>query len=130
MRIIMESGALYSMSLVAILAAYPSETNVAYILTDMVHPLNIETIIIILTSSQIAQIIPITFFLIIVRTTMLRFNDRTTQGLFMRTGTPDRFFVTRPTTVHIDRMAVVDSDGGKSPELSSSHADAVEDTYI
>lgn len=42
MRIIMESGALYSMSLVAILAAYPSETNVAYILTDMVHPLNIE----------------------------------------------------------------------------------------
>jgi len=68
-----------------------------------------------LTSFQIAQIIPITFFLIIVRTTMLRFNDKTTPGLFMRTGTPDRFFVTRLTTVHIDRMAVVDSDGGKSP---------------
>jgi hypothetical protein len=30
------------MSLVAILAAYPSETSIGYILTDMLHPLNIE----------------------------------------------------------------------------------------
>ena len=36
LRIIVESGALYSMSLVTMLAVYPSATNGAFVLTDMV----------------------------------------------------------------------------------------------
>ncbi|OJA20171.1 hypothetical protein AZE42_08163 [Rhizopogon vesiculosus] len=87
--IILECGALYSMSLVAILATYLSASNSAYVLTDM-----------------IAQIIPITFFLIIVRMAMLRFSDRTGQSLLARTGVANRLPIAKHMTVHIDRMYI------------------------
>jgi len=76
-----------------------------------------------LTPFQIGQFIPITFFLIIVRMAMLRFNDRTGQSLFKRTGIADRLPIARHMMVHIDRMQVLDSDITKTPECSSTHVD-------
>ncbi|OAX34649.1 hypothetical protein K503DRAFT_698336 [Rhizopogon vinicolor AM-OR11-026] len=110
--LIMECGALYSMTLVAMLGTYLSASNSAYIVMDM-----------------IGQIIPITFCLIIVRTSMLRFSDETSQGLFTHAGESDRLPVARPMKVHIDHMKIDVSDVGKASENSSSHADLIEDTY-
>jgi len=114
--VIMECGALYSMSLVTMMATYLSGSNGAYIILDM-----------------IGQIIPITFSLIIVRTAMLRFSESTGQGLFTstmtRTWPSDRLPSTRPMKVQIDRMTVTDSDTSKVSGVSSAHIDALEDTY-
>ncbi|KAJ8584963.1 hypothetical protein M405DRAFT_695926, partial [Rhizopogon salebrosus TDB-379] len=90
--IVMESGALYSVSLVAMLATYLSSSpDSSYIVLDM-----------------ICQIVPITFSLIIVRTAMLRFSEKTGQGLFTSTvtgtGPSNRLPSTRPMAVHIGRM--------------------------
>ncbi|OAX36777.1 hypothetical protein K503DRAFT_772177 [Rhizopogon vinicolor AM-OR11-026] len=108
MRIIVESGALYSVSLVTMLATYLSASNSAYVVTDM-----------------ICQIIPITFFLIIVRTAMLRFSDRTGQGLFTHTLTSNHLSAPNAMTVHIDRLTVAD-DIGASPKVYPA---PIEDAY-
>ncbi|OAX36780.1 hypothetical protein K503DRAFT_694469 [Rhizopogon vinicolor AM-OR11-026] len=104
--VIMECGALYSMSLVTMLATYLTASNSAYIVIDM-----------------IGQIIPITFFMIIVRTAMLRFNDRTSQGLITHSGTSDRLPISRTMKVHIDHVRVVntDVDVGTTSRVSSAH---------
>ncbi|OJA13760.1 hypothetical protein AZE42_01555, partial [Rhizopogon vesiculosus] len=91
MRIIVESGAMCSISLVTMLAAYLSASNSAHVVTDM-----------------FCQVIPINFFLIIVRTAMLRFSDRTGQGLFVHTLTSNHLSAPDAMTVHIDRLAVAD----------------------
>ncbi|OJA13761.1 hypothetical protein AZE42_01554 [Rhizopogon vesiculosus] len=116
MRIIMESGALYSLTLVTMLATYLSSSNSAYILTDV-----------------ICQIIPITFFLIIVRTAMLRFSDRTGQGLFSHTVTRNNRLLPAAEgvmKVRIDSMTEVEHErhGGKISGVSPSHADVMDDS--
>ena len=73
---------------------------------------------------QIAQIIPITFFLIIVRTTMLRFNDRTGQWM------PTRVEMSDLTVVHIAQMTVVDFDAAKESENSSVQVNVIEDIHL
>ncbi|OAX40249.1 hypothetical protein K503DRAFT_798973 [Rhizopogon vinicolor AM-OR11-026] len=111
--VIMECGALYSMSLLTMLVTCLTASNSAYIVVDM-----------------IGQIIPITFCLVITRTAMLRFGDRTSQGLFSRTGTSDRLSVPRrPLKVHINRMTMIDTNVGRESGVSSPHTDAAEGTY-
>ncbi|OAX34650.1 hypothetical protein K503DRAFT_774335 [Rhizopogon vinicolor AM-OR11-026] len=109
--LIMECGALYSISLVTMLAVYLAASNGAYIVIDM-----------------IGQIIPITFCLIIVRTAMMRFNGETSRSV-MRTGISDRLPIARPMNVHIGRMVGVDSDVSKASGVSSTQVDAMEDAY-
>ncbi|OJA12826.1 hypothetical protein AZE42_04237 [Rhizopogon vesiculosus] len=110
--IIIECGALYSMSLVTMLASYLAASNSAYIVIDM-----------------IGQIIPITFCLIIIRTAMLRLDDGTSQGLYARTKTSDRLPVVRPAKVHIDHMTVTDTEVGKASAVSSAPTDVEVVTY-
>ncbi|OAX36778.1 hypothetical protein K503DRAFT_277646 [Rhizopogon vinicolor AM-OR11-026] len=115
MRIIMESGALYFMTLVTMMATYFSSSNSSYILTDV-----------------ICQIIPITFFLIIVRTAMLRFSDRTGQGLFTHTVTSNILPASGGAMkVHIDSMTAVEDKrhGGKTSGVSSFHVDVMDHSY-
>jgi len=111
--LIMECGALYSVSLITMLATYLAASNSAYIVIDM-----------------IGQIIPITFCLIIVRTAMMRFSDRANQGLFSstvtRTRTSDRLPIARPMKVRIDRMTATHSDVSKASGVSSAEVNAIE----
>ncbi|OAX34653.1 hypothetical protein K503DRAFT_698338 [Rhizopogon vinicolor AM-OR11-026] len=107
--IIIECGALYSMSLVTMLATYLVASNSAYIVIDM-----------------IGQIIPITFCLIITRTAMLRFNDRRVQWRFTSTGTSDYLPTARPVKVRIDGLTVTDTEVGKVSETPSGRIDAIE----
>ncbi|OJA20168.1 hypothetical protein AZE42_08164 [Rhizopogon vesiculosus] len=109
--LIMECGALYSISLVTMLATYLAASNGSYIVIDM-----------------IGQIIPITFCLIIVRTAMLRFSGETSLSV-MRTGISDRLPIARPMNVHIGRLVGVDSDFSKASGVSSTQVDATEDEY-
>ncbi|OJA20169.1 hypothetical protein AZE42_08161 [Rhizopogon vesiculosus] len=110
--IIIECGALYSMSLVTMLATYLAASNSAYIVIDM-----------------IGQIIPITFCLIITRMAMLRFNDRRVQWRFTSTGTPDYLPTAMPVKVRIDGLTVTDTEVGKASETSSGRVDAIEREY-
>jgi len=105
--IIVESGALYSMSLVAMLATYLSGSESSSVVLDM-----------------ICQIVPITFYLIIVRTAMLRFSGGNSQGLFTRTRTSNRLPVAGLIKVHVDCVTALDPDIGKASEISSAHVDA------
>ena len=89
--VIMECGALYSMSLLTMLAAYLSASNAIYIVYDIVRLQSLLRASDELTLLQIGQISPITFCLIIVRTVMLRFDDGTSQRLTSaRTEASDR----------------------------------------
>lgn len=104
--IIMECGALYSLSLITILSTYIIKSNSGYIVVDM-----------------IGQIIPITFFLIIVRAAMLRFGG-TSHGLSTHTETSDRLPVARNMKVQIDRVRVVGTDDSEVSKVYPSHADS------
>jgi hypothetical protein len=61
--------------------------------------------------------------MIIVRTAMLRFKDRTSQGLVTYSGASDRLPISRTMKVHIDRVRVVDTDVdvGTASRVSSAH---------
>jgi len=108
--VIMECGALYSLLLVTMLATYFSGSNGSFIVLDM-----------------IGQFIPITFFLIIVRTAVLRFSENTGQGLFLSTIIQpfDSLPTARRMKVQVNRMAVIDT----SIEFSSPDTDIMDDTY-
>ncbi|OJA21635.1 hypothetical protein AZE42_10147 [Rhizopogon vesiculosus] len=108
--VIMECGALYSLSLITMVATYFSGSNGSFVVLDM-----------------IGQFIPITFCLIIVRTAMLRFSERTGQGLFLSTviWPSDSHHTARRMKAHVNRMAVVDTD----IEFSSPDTDIMDDTY-
>jgi len=67
-------------------------------------------------SPQIAQVIPITFFLIIVRTTMLRFNDRTGQEFFTRTEPSSQL----PASFRINHLTEVAASVDKPSEAYPS----------
>jgi len=88
------------------LATYVSASNSAYIVIDM-----------------IGQIIPITFCLLIVRTTMLRLAGGTSQGPYSHSGGPDHLPMSRPVRIHIGRKTVVESDTGEPSDLSSGQFD-------
>ncbi|KAJ8595455.1 hypothetical protein M405DRAFT_355988 [Rhizopogon salebrosus TDB-379] len=110
--IIMESGALYSLSLVAMLATYLSGSESSSVVLDM-----------------ICQIIPIIFYLIIVRTAMLRFNSGNSQVQFTRTGTSNRLPAAGVMKVHVDCVTVLDPDIGEASEISSAHVNARDCAY-
>jgi hypothetical protein len=87
----------------------------------------------VLTPLQIAQIIPIAFYLIMVRIALLRFNKNTGQELFTstlaRTGPSDRLPVVWPMQVHVNRTTVIEFDVSKAPGVSLAHVDALEDAF-
>ncbi|KAF8837984.1 hypothetical protein BDN67DRAFT_908214 [Paxillus ammoniavirescens] len=101
--VVMECGAVYSFSLITMLAVYLSASNSAYIVIDM-----------------IGQIIPITFCLIIVRAAMLRFErDRGIRLPLSTLSSPPRsnqISTPRSTRVHVNHVRIVDNDD--PPELS------------
>ncbi|KIJ09556.1 hypothetical protein PAXINDRAFT_17343 [Paxillus involutus ATCC 200175] len=100
--IIIECGAVYSLSMITMLAVYLSASNISYIMIDM-----------------IGQIIPITFCAIIVRGAMLRFENDRGLGFSLNTLTSPRsheISTPRSTRVHVRHVTIVDSDD--PPELS------------
>lgn len=60
---------------------------------------------------------------------MMRFSDRTNQGLFSSTvtRTPDRLPIARPMKVRIDHTTATLSDVSKASGVSSAQVDAIED---
>ncbi|KAF8836806.1 hypothetical protein BDN67DRAFT_1014363 [Paxillus ammoniavirescens] len=94
--IVVECGAVYSLSMITMLVVYLSASNSAYIMIDL-----------------IGQIIPITFCAIIVRGAMLRFERDRCLGHPLNTPTSPRsheISTLRSTRVHVSRVITVDSD--------------------
>ncbi|KAH7883382.1 hypothetical protein F5I97DRAFT_235937 [Phlebopus sp. FC_14] len=110
--IVVECGAVYSISLITMLSTYVSASNSAYIVIDM-----------------IGQIIPITFCVIIVRAAMLRFErDRGREvplSTFVTSPRSYEFATPRTTRVQVDRGKAVDSDFRDSSELGYVSRDKV-----
>ncbi|KIJ60579.1 hypothetical protein HYDPIDRAFT_32206 [Hydnomerulius pinastri MD-312] len=102
--IVMECGAVYSLSLVAMLSTYLSASNSVYIVIDL-----------------IGQIIPITFCVIIVRAAMLRFERERGRELPLSTLISTRSYqvtTSRTTRVHVSRVGAVDGSFHDSSEFS------------
>ncbi|KAJ6544112.1 hypothetical protein B0H19DRAFT_1169667 [Mycena capillaripes] len=110
LMIVLDAGALYSISLLTSLICFESESNGQYIVLDMMTP-----------------IISIAFYMVILRVGIAQKSRGAAQ--FQRTPVPqsessNRF---RPMHVHIEQLTEVDQDlsGGKANEADSHHMSRV-----